>query len=284
MISSLLYVPGNAPRFLEKAGQRAADVVIIDLEDAVPEAAKTEARDSLAKWVPEIRQRGCQVFVRVNQSDRLVEDAIAATQAGADALYIPKVDSADILVRLAESLVPHEADRRMIGFVPLIEDMKGLFEVRAIAHAPRVFALTAGSEDLATAMGAKPTPEVLRYPKLMIHYAAKEAGVLSLGMLRTTVDFADKEALRAAALEARDFGFDGATCIHPSVVPILNECFAPTAEEVAWAQKVVVAHEQEIAAGRGAFMLDGRFVDAPIVTRAQNLLRRWRKDGPPYDP
>lgn len=279
MISSLLYVPGNAPRFLEKAGQRGADVVIIDLEDAVPETVKTEAREGLAKWVPAIRQSGCQVFVRVNQSERLVDDAIAATVAGADGLYIPKVDSADILARLAESLLPHERDRAPIGFVPLIEDMKGLFEVRAIAHGPRVFALTSGGEDLATAMGAKPTPEVLRYPKLMIHYAAKEAGVLSFGMLRTTVDFADKEALRAAALEARDFGFDGATCIHPSVVPILNECFAPTPEELSWARKVVAASEQEAAAGRGAFILDGRFVDAPIVTRAQNLLSRFEKGG-----
>lgn len=280
MIASLLYVPGNAPRFLEKAGQRGADVVIIDLEDAVPEAAKTEARDGLAKWVPEIQRGGCRVFVRVNQSERLTEDAIAATLAGADGLYIPKVDSVDILVRLDESLAPHEQDRAPIGFVPLIEEMKGLFEVRAIAHGPRVFALTSGGEDLATAMGAKPTPEVLRHPKLMIHYAAKEAGVLSFGLLRTTVDFADKDALRAAALEARDFGFDGATCIHPSVVPILNECFAPTPEEMAWARKVVEANRGEAEAGRGAFMLDGKFVDAPIVIRAENLLKRFEKGKP----
>ncbi|KKX25728.1 CoA ester lyase [Rhizobium sp. LC145] len=277
MISSLLYVPGNAPRFLEKAGQRGADVVIVDLEDAVPEAAKTEARDGLAKWVQEIKRGGCQVFVRVNQSDRLIEDAIAATLAGADAVYIPKVDSPDILAGLDKTLTAHEGDRTPISFVPLIEDMKGLFEVRAIAQGPRVIALTAGGEDLATAMGAKPTPEVLRYPKLMIHYAAKEAGVLSFGMLRTTVDFADKDALRAAALEARDFGFDGASCIHPSVVPILNECFAPNPEEVEWARKVLAANGENAAAGRGAFMLEGKFIDAPIVTRARNLLARFEK-------
>lgn len=277
MISSLLYVPGNAPRFLEKAGQRGADVVIVDLEDAVPENAKTEARDGLAKWVPEIRQGGCRVFVRVNNSDRLIDDARAATLAGANGLYVPKVDSVDVLAKLDERLKPHETDRTPIGFVPLIEDMKGLFQVRAIAHGPRVFALTSGGEDLATAMGAKPTPEVLRYPKLMIHYAAKEAGVLSFGLLKTTVDFADREALRAAALEARDFGFDGATCIHPSVVPILNECFAPGQEEIEWAQKVIAANNQEANAGRGAFMLEGKFVDAPIVTRAENLLRRSEK-------
>ncbi|MES5099163.1 CoA ester lyase [Agrobacterium sp. BA1120] len=277
MIASLLYVPGNAPRFLEKAGQRGADVVIIDLEDAVPEDAKTEARDALEKWVPEIQQSGCKVFVRVDNSERLFEDAVAATVAGADALYIPKVNTADVLTDLAQRLQQYEASRPPIDFVPLIEDMKGLFEVRAIAHGPRVLALTSGGEDLATAMGAQPTPDVLRYPKLMIHYAAKEAGVLSFGMLRTTVDFADKEALRSAALEARDFGFDGATCIHPSVVPILNQCFAPSLDEVAWAQKVIAANTQEAAAGRGAFMLNGKFIDAPIVTRAQNLLARFEK-------
>lgn len=277
MIASLLYVPGNAPRFLEKAGQRGADVVIIDLEDAVPEMAKTEARDNLTKWVPEIKRTGCQAFVRINNGDRLFDDAVAATLAGADALYIPKVGSVDILTALTEHLERHETGRAPIEFVPLIEDMKGLFEVRSIAHGPRVLAITSGGEDLATAMGAQPTPEVLRYPKLMIHYAAKEAGVLSFGMLRTTVDFADKEALRAAASEARQFGFDGATCIHPSVVPILNECFAASPEEIAWAQKVVAANEKEAAVGRGAFMLDGRFIDAPIVTRARNLLLRFEK-------
>lgn len=277
MIRSLLYVPGNALRFLEKAGQRGADVVIIDLEDAVPDAAKTEARDGLAHWVPEIRHGGCEVFVRVNQSERLLEDAVAATCAGADALYIPKVSGAEVLAYLDESLAPHENGRAPIGFVPLIEDMTGLFEARAIAHGPRVFALTSGGEDLATAMGARPKPEVLRQPKLMIHYAAKEANILSFGLLRSTVDFTDQAALRDAVLEARDFGFDGATCIHPSVVPILNDCFAPSPEELAWARKVVATNEEQAAAGRGAFMLDGKFVDVPIVARARNLLDRFDK-------
>jgi citrate lyase subunit beta/citryl-CoA lyase len=277
MIFSLLYVPGNAPRFLAKAGERQADVIIIDLEDAVPEAAKSEARDGLREWVPKIRSAGSQVFVRINHTDRLLDDAEAASRAGADALYIPKVNSADLLTQLAARMTALEANRPPISFVPLIEDMRGLFEVRAIAHAPRVIAVTAGGEDLATAMGAEPTPEVLRYPKLMIHYAAKEAGVLSFGMLRTTVDYADQEALRAAALEARRFGFDGASCIHPSAVPILNACFSPTAAELEWASKVVDANDKNAAAGRGAFLLDGKFIDAPIVERARRLLKRGQK-------
>lgn len=269
MIRSLLYVPGNMPRFLEKAGQRGADVVIIDLEDAVPDAAKTAARDALSQSVAMI---GGRVFVRVNMNERLVDDAVAAVRAGAEALYLPKVSNVDTLHRLAHHLAPLERDRAPIAFVPLIEDPEGLFEARSIAKGPRVLGLAAGGEDLATSMGAMPTAEVLRLPKLMIHYAAKAAGVLSFGMFRSTVDYSDIDGLRNAAREARSFGFDGASCIHPSVVPILNEGFAPTEDEIAWARRVVDAARAEAAAGRGAFTLDGKFIDAPIVTRAERVL------------
>ncbi|MEI4488666.1 CoA ester lyase [Frigidibacter sp. MR17.14] len=278
MIRSLLYVPGNTPKFLEKAAARGADAIIIDLEDAVPEAGKTAAREALATWVPRCAEGGAQVFVRVNMGERLVEDALAATRAGADALYLPKVSSAGLLEDLDRRLAVIETDRDPIGFVPLIEDPEGLFEARAIARGPRVIALSAGGEDLATAMGAKPTPEVLRMPKLMIHYAAKAAGVMSFGLFRSTADFSDTAAIRAAALEARDFGFDGASCIHPAVVPVLNEAFAPTEAEIDWARRVVAANAAEAAAGRGAFTLDGRFIDAPIVTRAERLLARCPQD------
>lgn len=272
MIRSLLYVPGNMPRFLDKAGQRGADAVIVDLEDAVPEDHKTAARDALAQTVPQVAAHGSRVFVRVNMTDRLHDDAAAALRAGADALYLPKVSHADILHDLARHLAPLEGGRAPIAFVPLIEDANGLFEARAIARAPRVLALSSGGEDLATAMGALPLPEVLRLPKLMIHYAAKAAGVLSFGMFRSTVDYADADAIRSAASEARDFGFDGASCIHPSVVALLNEGFAPTAAQLDWARRVVAENARQSAAGRGAFTLEGRFVDAPIVTRAQRLL------------
>lgn len=272
MIRSLLYVPGNMPRFLDKAGQRGADAVIIDLEDAVPEDHKTAARDALAQTVPQVAAHGSRVFVRVNMTGRLQDDAAAALRAGAHALYLPKVGHADILHDLARHLEPLEGGRAPIAFVPLIEDANGLFEARAIARAPRVLALSSGGEDLATAMGALPLPEVLRLPKLMIHYAAKAAGVLSFGMFRSTVDYADADAIRSAASEARDFGFDGASCIHPSVVALLNEGFSPTAAQLDWARRVVAENARQSAAGRGAFTLEGRFVDAPIVSRAQRLL------------
>jgi citrate lyase subunit beta/citryl-CoA lyase len=128
--------------------------------------------------------------------------------------------------------------------------------------------LLVGSEDLATSLGATPVPDVLRPPKLMAHYAARAEGKLSFGLLRSVADYADLAALEAAAREARQHGFDGATCVHPSAVPILNAAFAPTPEEIAWAGRVLAAAQTQ----RGAFVVDGRMVDAPVIARARAML------------
>lgn len=277
MIRSLLYVPGSSDRFLAKAHERGADAIIVDLEDAVAPNAKTAAREALAFSVGLVGQGGAKVFVRINaEAERMEADALAACRAGAYGLYVPKVEDAETLSRLAALLAPVEREmaRERMVFVPLIEDPGAVFEARNIARADRVLGLSAGGEDIATAMGAHPTPEVLRLPKLMIHMAAKAEKVLSFGLMRSVADYSDIEAMRAATREAREFGFDGASCIHPSIVPILNEAFAPSAEEIEWARKVVAADKEAAAQGLGAFTLDGRFIDAPIVTRARATLSR----------
>lgn len=278
MLRSLLYVPGSSPRFLAKAHERGADAIIIDLEDAVAPNEKDAARETLARTVPMVGRGGAQVIVRINTHDEMtmLADASSACEAGAFALYIPKVSSPEILHRLDGHLQPLEtaANRPPMRFAPLIEDPIGLLNATSIAAGPRVFALSAGSEDLATSMGAQPTPEVLRVPKLMIHYAAKAAGVLSFGLLRSTADYADKTALAAAISEAKDFGFDGATCIHPSVVPLLNDGFSPSEDELDSARRLITAADAATQAGIGAFTFEGKFVDLPIVTRARALLAR----------
>lgn len=278
MLRSLLYVPGSSPRFLERAHERGADAIIIDLEDAVAANEKDAARAALARTVPMVGRGGALVVVRINTHDEtaMLADASAACEAGAGALYIPKVSSPDILHKLDGHLQPLEtaANRPPMRFAPLIEDPAGLLNAASIAAGPRVFALSAGGEDLATSMGAQPTPEVLRMPKLMIHYAAKAAGVLSFGLLRSTADYADKTTLSAAISEAKDFGFDGATCIHPSVVPLLNEGFSPSEEELDRARRLIAAADAAAQAGIGAFTFEGKFVDLPIVTRARALLAR----------
>ena len=275
---SLLYVPGSSERFIAKAHLRGADAIVVDLEDAVAPNEKVNARQALETVVPRVGQNGATVFVRINnEPELLLEDAKAACQAGAFGLYIPKVSSPELLCELDAVLSPIEASmsREPMVFVPMLEDAKGILAAQAIAAGPRVFALCAGGEDLATSMGAEPTPEVLRMPKLMVNMVAKAAGLRSFGLLRTVADYQDLDGLKAAVKEARSFGFDGATCIHPSVVAVLNEGFAPSAEELARAKRLVEAADQASKDGIGAFTFEGAFVDVPIVTRARDLLARF---------
>jgi citrate lyase subunit beta/citryl-CoA lyase len=276
IIRSLLYVPGSTSRFIEKAHTRGADAIILDLEDAVAPSMKTPARQALQENVPIAGKAGTPVFVRINHTEeRLIADAEAACRAGAFGLYIPKVETPAQLDRIAAHLAPVERElgRAPMAFVPLVESPAGVLGAADIGRSARVLALSGGGEDLATSMGAQPLPQVLSLPKQLIHLAAKAAGVLSLGLLRTVADYADLEGMTAAAREARQFGFDGASCIHPSLVSILNDAFSPSPGEIAFAHKVLAADERAAAEGRGAYTVDGVFIDAPIAARARALLQ-----------
>jgi citrate lyase subunit beta/citryl-CoA lyase len=272
---SLLYVPANGERFIAKAHERGADAIILDLEDAVPPTEKERARAGLGAAVAAVGRNGALVFVRINPEPELLKlDAEAACAAGAFGLYLPKARSPKAIADLSAYLTPVErqARRQEMPIVALIEDPGAVLEARAIARVPRVMALAAGSEDLALAMGAEPTPEVLRYPKLLVHYAAKAEGLLSFGLLRSIADYGDLDAIKGAAAEARTFGFDGASCVHPSAVPILNAAFLPTEAEIDWAMRVIQGAEAAAAQGSGAFALDGKMIDAPIVNRAKKIV------------
>lgn len=275
MIRSFLYVPGSNERFIAKAHTRGADAIIIDLEDAVVEGEKTHARDALPKTVRRVGQAGAHVFVRVNhREDRLTVDAEAACRAGACGILIPKVSERATLESLDGVLRPHEAQlgRAPVVFMPLIEDARGVLAAQAIAAGPRVMGLGLGAEDLATSMGARPTPEVLRLPKILVHLAAKAEGKRSFGLFRSVADYRDVEAIKAAIQEARMFGFDGATCIHPTIVGLLNAGFSATQEELQRALRLIWQAESKQHDGVGAFMFEGEFVDAPIVERARAIL------------
>jgi citrate lyase subunit beta/citryl-CoA lyase len=278
VIRSLLYVPASSERFIAKAHERGADAIILDLEDAVVPAEKSAARARLPSAVASAGQRGATVFVRINaEADLWRLDAEAAARAGAFGLFVPKARDARMLQELAlllERLEP-STGRPQAVLVPMIEDAGAVLDARVIATAtPRVFALVAGGEDLATSLDAEPTPEVLYLPKLMVHLAAKAAGVRSFGLLRTVADYGDLAAIEKSALEARAFGFDGASCVHPSVVPILNRAFSPSEQALDRARRLIAAADDAKARGEGAFAFEGRMVDEPVVKRAQALLRR----------
>jgi len=216
--------------------------------------------------------------VRINAEPHRVRlDAEAACRAGADGLLVPKARDPGAIAALADFLdgIEQSISRTPIWLVPMIEDPGAVLDARTIATAsPRVFALMTGGEDLATALGAEPTPEVLRFPKLLVHLAAKAAGVRSFGLLRTVADYNDLEGIEKSAHEARRFGFDGASCVHPAVVPIINRAFSPTRAELDHARALVAAFDGAQAAGVGAFEFEGRMVDEPVVRRARALIEK----------
>lgn len=270
-LRSLLYVPAHSARFLAKAHERGADAIILDLEDAVPEADKDLARAGLSAAVPAVGRNGAAAFVRVNAGPRQAADALTACRAGAIGLVIPKAADPAALTALSAALSVEEQrlGRPAMTYILLVEDPAALLDARMLARQPRVLALALGSEDFALALGADPRPDVLRHPKLLLHYAAKAEGRMSLGLLRSIADYADLDALAAAASEARAHGFDGATCVHPSAVAALNQAFAPTDAERDWAARVLSRAVRET----GAFAFEGRMVDAPVLARARRIVQ-----------
>jgi citrate lyase subunit beta/citryl-CoA lyase len=221
--------------------------------------------------VQRVGQTGAAVFVRVNaEADVQLEDASAACRAGVHGLVVPKITTAAQLDRLAAHLESVGGDP--LPFIGIVEDPGAVLDARMLAAHPRILGLALGGEDFATAMGAAPTPEVLRHPKLMVHMAAKACGKRSFGLLRSIADYTDLGAMQAATAEAKAFGFDGASCVHPSAVAILNAGFSPTDAELDWATRLLGEAEQAEREGRGAFVFEGKMVDAPVVVRARAML------------
>ena len=282
---SMLYVPVTNERFVAKAAARGADAIKLDLEDSIPAQEKARARGLVKEAVALVSGGGVDVLVRVNRPLRLaVPDIEASVWPGLAGLVLPKVESADQVMLLAELVDELEVERGLtpgsVGFMVLIETAKGYAEARAIAHAPRVVAIALGQEDFAAAMGmAEPDADALIPPMQHVQVAAREAGVLPVGYPGSIAVVDDLDSFRAGAVRGRALGFDGGACIHPAQVPILNEAFSPTSDEIAYARRVIAAYDEATAAGTGAISLDGKMIDVPIVDRAARIVAKAERFG-----
>ncbi len=277
---SLLFVPSHVDRFVSRAHERGADGVILDLEDAVPPAEKPGARERLAASIASAGRNGAAVMVRANHGLRdLVRDLEAAVVPGLTAIVLPKVEEPGFVREVAAAIDELETERGIkagtVRLVLQVETPAAMFALPAIAGAhPRVAAMTLGPEDYVAALGAVSEPEALFQPSYAVLLAARAAGILPLGFVGSLANTTDLAALASQAQQARRLGFRGAMIVHPAQVPILNEAFSPTAEEIAWAKRVVEADAKARAEGRGAFMVDGRMADPPVVRRAEDILAR----------
>ena len=271
-IRSYLYVPGDDPRRIEKALATGADAVVIDLEDSVAPNRKEEARSNAAGVLESRPAR--PVFVRINApgSEFAARDIAAVAALHLSGLRLPKVESLESVRLVAETL---EALRSEAGIQCLIESALGLELALEIARShERVAGISLGEADLAADLGVRDEAGLL-YARSRIVSASRAAGLPGpVQSVYTRVN--DLDGLRRSTEEGKNMGFVGRSAIHPSQIPIINEVFTPTEEEVAEAQELLDRLEGEAESGTGAFVLeDGRFVDRAVVESARRTLT-WR--------
>lgn len=295
---SVLAVPASNPKMARKGLSSGADVVFLDLEDAVAPDAKAVARKEVIRAVRELDWGGRPAVYRMNALDTpyFYRDVIEVVEAAGEALgtiLVPKVERPEDLHTIDTLLGGVEAASGLepgkIKLEAQIESAEGLVNIDAIARASdRLQALHFGPGDYAASLRIPQASigtmdewdEV--YPGHRFHYvmhrivvAARAAGLRAVD--GPVADYGDEEGLRKSSLRARSLGFDGKWCIHPAQVEIVNEVFSPTESEVKWAEKVVSAYEEANAAGSGAVSVDGQMVDAASIKMARNTLRFYRK-------
>ena len=276
----MLFVPATSDRFVESATRQPADVLQIDLEDSVAPDQKELARQRVAAIADRFAQSGYDVLVRVNRPWRhLVRDLEASVRHSVHAVTLPKVPDASAVRAVAEILAELE---NMAGLpvghtqiVAMIEDADGLHNIANIAAAhSRVRGIIVGAEDLAVSMRMAVDEDSLYVPNVMAVAAARRAGVSPIGFIGSVADFADEDAFRLKLERARRLGFEGAFCIHPKQVPIVNAAFAPDPEELSHAVALLAEFDRQLSTGRAAFAFKGRMVDLPVVEQAKMLVAR----------
>jgi citrate lyase subunit beta / citryl-CoA lyase len=268
---SVLYMPGSNARALEKARSLPADGLIFDLEDAVAPDAKVSAREQVGAAIRAGGYGAREIVVRVNAlaSPWGQADLTAAASAGADAVLIPKVESAD-LVRQSLAVLDEAGGPADLPLWCMMETPRAMLRAEAIAAAhPRVGCLVMGTSDLAKDLHAAHTPE--RLPMItalgLCLLAARACGLAILEGVH--LDLADAEGLEAACRQGAELGFDGKTLIHPGQIGPANAAFAPSADGLGRARRIIEAHEQAARKGKGVVVVDGRLVENLHVVEAR---------------
>lgn len=272
---SVLYMPGSNLRAQEKAKTLPVDGVILDLEDATAPDKKEEARDIIRQTLQKRAEfGGRELIVRVNGLDTPwgYGDLAAMANAGADAILLPKVDSADTVRRSVAVLEANGAPPTLAVWC-MLETARGVMHAEEIADAhPRVACFVMGTSDLARELNCAHTP--LRLPMLtslgLCLLAARAAGLAILDGVH--LDLEDSAGFEAACVQGRELGFDGKTLIHPKQIEAANRAFAPSEEEVAQARKIIAAWHAAKAEGKGVVVVDGRLVENLHVAMAQRTI------------
>ena len=276
MWRSLLFVPILNNRLVEGAATRGADAVVLDLEAAIPQDRKDEARAALSGAVSDLEASGADTAVRVNPlHSGGVNDIAMAIDAGVDLIVLPHATST--AAKQAADLAG------ATPIIPLIESPRGVIDALPIAEAAStIVGLGLGVEDYSTEMGAPPTPELLVPAAFQVIQAARAARIEPLVIPDTIAHYTDFVRFEAAALKARALGASGSFAIHPGQVEVLNNVFMPSDDEFREAQNIIAVAEKARQNGASVATLNNKMIDAPIVAQAQAVLaRRLRYSGQP---
>lgn len=272
---SVLYMPGSNARALDKARSLPADGYILDLEDAVAPDAKIVARQQICEAVKAGGYGQRELAIRVNSlaTPWGHDDIAAAATCGGHAILIPKVESADT-VRQVENIMNAAGAPDDMAIWCMMETPRGMLEAPAIAAAsPRLACLVMGTSDLAKDLNCAHTRE--RLPMLtslsLCLLAARANGLAILDGVY--LDLNDDEGFEYACKQGVEFGFDGKTLIHPKTVAATNRIFAPSETAVAWSRKIIAAHAEAVAQGKGVVVVDGKLVENLHVESARRLVK-----------
>jgi citrate lyase subunit beta/citryl-CoA lyase len=278
LMRSKLFVPASRPELFEKAFASAADALSFDLEDAVAQSRKSQAREHLVTFLRGLQSTvGKTIVVRINAFGTEEFDADVSALGGTpvDILNLPMAEDEDAVI---EAIAPIERNDalhppgRSAKVLLNIETPRGLRNAAALAAAhPRVMGLQIGYADLLEPCGiARSDSAALAHVRLAVRLAAAEARVAAYDGAFAAVK--DAEGYRAECKAAKQHGFAGKSCIHPSQIAVANEIFMPDAGEIAWARKVVSAAAEADARGIGAYLVDGHMIDKPFVERARAVV------------
>ncbi len=280
MLRSLIFVPGNSARFVEKAKTLAADIICFDLEDSVPANEKGAARKIIADAISHRQEYARPLFVRTNspESGLVADDLKAAMHKGIDGIVIPKVNDAKEMVKIRTQVAALEKKNRTgkVSLIPSIETTRGVVNAYQIAGADdRINALVFGMFDFLYDMGLdydENDPAGYTYARAKIPVDARAAGVQSIDAIWQKID--DPEGLVRDATSAKRLGYSGKSIIHPSQIEPVHKVFLPSRSEIEWARKVVEAlgNAMENGHGRGAVRLEGKMIDAVHYKQAKAIL------------
>ena len=265
---SLLFVPGNRPDRFAKAVSAGADMVCVDLEDAVPVDSKSTARESALSWLLEAGDAPTRA-VRINsiRTATGLSDLVALSEAapGKGLVLLPKVDTQEEIV-IADAILTEAGSG--VGLMALVEGVLGLQRVSDIAASSlRLKSLMLGAVDLAAELGCDLAHEPLLYARSRIVHAARCTGIAALDV--PSLNFRDPVAVEAEARMAKALGFTGKAVVHPDNVAVVNAVFTPTAEEAERARQIVDAFA---ASPSGLVVIDGRLVERPVIRKMEQVL------------